>query len=559
MGHPDEINALEAQPAYMDNSGDFKEAEQDEPVELKRELKARHISMIAIGGAIGTGLVVGTGSALTAGPGSLLIAYCFMGFVVWTVMCGLGEMAAWLPLSSGFTGYAGRFCDPALGFTLGWCYYLKYIILPPTQLTAAALVITYWPKTSAENVNPGVWIAIFMVAIIVINYFGVKIFGELEFWLSSFKVIVILGIILCSFIFALGGGPDHDRRGFRYWNEPGAFAAKYTDGALGQFLAFWSTMVQATFAFLGTELIGVTVGEAQNPRKTIPKAIKLTFWRIIVFYILSVLFLGMLVPYNSPDLIFATKAKSSAAASPFVVAMKQVAALPHIINGCILVFVFSAANSDLYIATRTLYGLAREKKAPQIFARTNRAGVPIYSLALSASFCLLAFMSVSSTSKDVFGYFTDMVSIFGLLTWVSLLITHIFFVRARRAQGVDEATLAYKAPLGIIGSYIALFFCVLVVFTRSFAVFIHKPETYGNFDYKTFITSYIGIPLYVVAFAGWKIWNRTEFIKPHNADIWTGKAEIDREEAEYVAMMAIENQNLAGWKKIYTKGLAWLF
>lgn len=159
----------------------------------------------------------------------------------------------------------------------------------------------------------------------------------------------------------------------------------------------------------------MTVGEAQNPRKTIPKAIKLTFWRIIVFYILSVLFLGMLVPYDSPDLVFATKAKSSAAASPFVVAMKQVAALPHIINGCILVFVFSAANSDLYIATRTLYGLAREKKAPKIFARTNRAGVPVYALALSASFCLLAFMSVSSGSKDVFGYFTDMVSIFGCM------------------------------------------------------------------------------------------------------------------------------------------------
>ena len=119
MGHPDEINALEAQSKY-DTSCDFKEEVQDEPVQLHRELKARHISMIAIGGAIGTGLIVGTGSALTAGPGSLLIAYCFMGLVVWTVMCGLGEMAAWLPLGSGFTGYAGRFCDPALGFTLGW-------------------------------------------------------------------------------------------------------------------------------------------------------------------------------------------------------------------------------------------------------------------------------------------------------------------------------------------------------------------------------------------------------------------------------------------------------
>lgn len=140
-------------------------------------------------------------------------------------------------------------------------YYLKYIILPPTQLTAAALVITYWPRVSADKVNPGVWITIFMVAIIIINYFGVKVFGELEFWLSAFKIIVILGIILCSFIFALGGGPDHDRRGFRYWKSPGAFNHKYVEGDLGKFLAFWSTMVQATFAFLGKEISRKASGE----------------------------------------------------------------------------------------------------------------------------------------------------------------------------------------------------------------------------------------------------------------------------------------------------------
>lgn len=157
----------------------------------------------------------------------------------------------------------------------------------------------------------------------------------------------------------------------------------------------------------------MTVGEAQNPRRTIPKAIKLTFWRIIVFYVLSVLFVGMLVPYNSDSLAFANQASSSAAASPFVAAMKQVPGLPHILNACILVFVFSAANSDLYIATRTLYGLARERKAPQIFAYTNNNGIPIYSLGLSSLFCLLAFTSVSEGSKDVFGYFTDVVSIVG--------------------------------------------------------------------------------------------------------------------------------------------------
>ncbi|KAL2801834.1 amino acid permease/ SLC12A domain-containing protein [Aspergillus granulosus] len=557
MAAHDEVNAIEAQSAQYNFQGDVKGASKDETVELHRELKARHISMIAIGGAIGTGLIIGTGKALTY-PGSLLIAYTFMGLIVWTVMCGLGEMAAWLPLSSGFTGYAGRFCDPALGFTLGWCYYIKYIILPPTQLTAAALVISYWPRTSAENVNPGVWIAVFMVMIIVINYFGVRIFGEMEFWLSAFKVAVMIGIILCSLVLALGGGPDHDRKGFRYWKDPGAFAPKYAEGSLGRFLAFWSTMVSATFAYLGTELIGVTVGEAQNPRKTIPKAIKLTFWRIIVFYVLSVLLVGMLVPYNSEELAFATKASSSAAASPFVAAMKQVPALPHILNACILVFVFSAANSDLYIATRTLYGLARERKAPQIFAKTNNSGIPIYSLGFSSLFCCLAFTSVSEGSKDVFGYFTDVVSIVGLLTWISLLISHICFIRARKAQGVPDESIPYKAPLGMFGSYVALFFCVVIAFTRSFNVFIHDSE-YGKFDYKTFITAYLGIPVYVTAFFVWKWIKKTELVKPHNADIWTGKAEIDREEAEFVARKQVEDLNASGWSKFYNRFLSWLF
>ena len=183
----------------------------DPATRLHRGLKARQVTMIAIGGAIGTGLIIGTGSALAkAGPGSILISYSIVGFIVYLVMCALGEMAAWLPLESGFTGYAARFCDPALGFAVGYTYWFKYIIVTPNQLTAAALVIQYW--VPREQVNPGVFIAVFLVAIIAINYLGIKIFGELEFWLSSIKVLTICALIILSLILALGGGPDHDRK-----------------------------------------------------------------------------------------------------------------------------------------------------------------------------------------------------------------------------------------------------------------------------------------------------------------------------------------------------------
>ena len=184
-------------------------------------------------------------------------------------------------------------------------------------------------------------------------------------------------------------------------------------------------MVTAVFAFLGTELVGVTVGEAQNPRKTIPRAIKLTFYRILVFYVCSILLVGMLVPFNSKELAFANKASTSAAASPFVVAitLSGIPVLPGFLNACFLLFVVSAANSDLYIATRTIYGLAREKKAPAFLAKTNKSGVPVYALAASGIFCLLAYLNVSDDSKVVFTYFVNLVSMFGLLTWISILVS----------------------------------------------------------------------------------------------------------------------------------------
>ena len=357
-------------------------------------------------------------------------------------------------------------------------------------MTAAALVIQYW--LPPEQVNPGVFIAVFLVSIIVINYLGIRFFGEIEFWLSSIKVLVLIGLIILSIIIAAGGGPAGEATGFEYYHDPGAFAEYISDGALGRFLGFWSSFVNAVFAYLGTELVGITVGEAENPRRNIPRAIKLTFWRILVFYIFLVFLLGMIVPYDSKLLAFATDASTSAAASPFVVAIKiaGIKVLPSFLNGCILIFVYSASNSDLYIASRTLHGLALKKHAPSFFAITDKRGVPLYSLGLCALIACIAFLNVAEDSADVFGYFVNLVSILGLLTWISILVSHIYFVKARRAQGVAEDSLRFKSPFGLWGSYIALAFCCLVALTKNFYVFTHGD--YGDFDYKNFIVSDIG-------------------------------------------------------------------
>lgn len=178
----------------------------------------------------------------------------------------------------------------------------------------------------------------FIVSIFCINYFGgIRFFGEFEFWFWCFKVIVIVGIILLSIVLASGGGPSGEATGFKYWKNPGAFAEVHTKRSLGTFLGFWSVTINATFAYLGTELVGTTAAEAHNPRKSIPKAIRLTFFRIIIFYCLSVFLVGLLVPYNSEDLAFAASQQPGANASPFFVAAKMagIKVLPHIINSCI--------------------------------------------------------------------------------------------------------------------------------------------------------------------------------------------------------------------------------
>lgn len=430
-------------------------------------------------------------------------------------------------------------------------YWIKYSISTPNQLTAIALTLQYW--VPAEKLNPGVFIAIFLVVIILVNYFGIKFFGELEFWLSSVKVLTLAGVILLCLVLVCGGGPDHDAKGFRYWHNPGAFKEFDASGALGRFLGVWNTMGTAAFAYLSTEFIGVTVGEAQNPRETIPRAARLIFYRIVFFYVLSVFFLGMLVPYNSPKLAFSTQQSTSASASPFVVAIELagIEVLPGILNACILIFVFSAAISDLYISSRTLYGLAQNGKAPRILAITDSRGVPVLALSVSAIISLLAFMNVSSDSRTVFSYFVNCITVFGLIVWVCILLSHIKFVKARQAQNIPVEHIHYRAPLGIWGSWFGLLFCVLVALTKNFKVFIHTSTS--NFDYENFVVGYIAFPVFLLAFIGYKVVYRTKGVSALEVDLHSGLLEVALHEKEWAES---HGKNPANFYKRY---ISWLF
>ncbi|CAI5758824.1 unnamed protein product [Candida verbasci] len=530
---------------------------------LRQALDARHLSMIALGGA--TGLLIGTGSALrTAGAGSILITYALIGFVVYTVLTAIGEVATHVPMN-GFANYCRRYVDPALGFAAGYNYLIKYLILPPNQLTAGALTIQYWiPR---DQVNPGVWITVLLVIITFVNLFGVKLFGEVEFWLSGVKVVTCLGVILVLWVIALGGGPTGDRIGFRYWRNPGAFM-EYADsskdllieGAKGRFVAFVAVLVTAVFAYTGSELVAITFCEARNPRRAIPKAIKLTLYRIIVFYVLAILFVGMCVSPRDPSLLGASG--TNAGASPFVIAIKnaQIGGLDHVINAAILLFVLSASNSDMYVCSRTIYSLAVDGYAPKFFTKTNKLGVPYYGVALSFLFCLLAYMNVSSGSAQVFQYFVNVVSLTGLLAWTCVLIFHLRFMKALKAQGFDRKKAVYKSPLQPYASWFSLSVCILIILIKNFTAFLGD-----EFSYETFITGYIVLPVFLIIYFGYKIIYKTKIIKPEDVDLYTFKDVIDAEfekyeaeDAELKAVREAEGIKYDG-KWFYDKFLGWIF
>lgn len=243
--------------------------------------------------------------------------------------------------------------------------------------------------------------------------FAVQWYGESEFWLALGKILLSTGLIIFTFIVMLGGNPLGDRFGFRYWNNPGSFAELYKDGDLGRFLGFLACLIQASFTIAGPDYVSMAAGETINPRGVLPRAYNGIFYRLTAFFVLGTLCVGILVPYNDKGLIDAYKNDlPGAAASPYVVAMDRlrIPVLPHIVNAMVLCAAFSAGNSYVYCASRSLYGLALDRQAPRFLTKCTKAGVPIYCVGVVFLFALLAFLQVSSSSSVVLEWFVNLVS-----------------------------------------------------------------------------------------------------------------------------------------------------
>lgn len=369
--------------------------------------------------------------------------------------------------------------------------------------------------------------------ITAINFVHQGLPGRLEFYISSFKLLVMSALMILSLVIALGGGPDHDRRGFRYWQSPhdafGTFNAnaRVNEKPLDKFFVVCNTMSSAAFAFVGSERSGILI-RAPNVRKAISRAIKHTFYRVLVSHLLAITLLGMIIPSYSEHLIFHSPAVKPAAASPFVAAiyLSGIKVVPHILNACILLFVLSIGNFDLFLATKAMCDLALKHRAPTILARTNSRGVPVYSLLVCTLISTLAYINVSRNSTVVFGYFVNLVTMLGLLTWVSVLITHISFVRARKAQGVLDTSLVFRARFGLFGTAFALVLCIFITATMTLSSF-HFEDGELRFDPLAIVSSYIAVPVYLLLIFGYKFAVRSKGIDPMEADLWTDKLDIN--------------------------------
>ncbi|CAI4219787.1 unnamed protein product [Parascedosporium putredinis] len=408
---------------------------------LERALSSRHLQFIAIGGTIGTGLFLGLGNALaTAGPVSLVIAFIFIGTVVYSVMVSLGEMAAYMPVAGSFTVYANRLLDPALGFSLGWMYWFSWNITFALELTAAGLIIQYW----LDTLSIAVWIMVFWVVFTGLNFMPVRWFGEIEMWFSSIKVVTVMGFIIFAICVNAGVG-DEGYIGFKYWQHPGPFAEYMVEGATGKFVGFWAVLVTAAFTFQGAELVGVGAGETKNPGKSIPSAIRWTFWGIFVLFVATVFFVSINLPFDLPEL---TSDKSDASASPLVIIAQRagVPVLAHILNAVLLTAVLSAANSNVYSCSRILVALAEEGLAPKFVSRTNRYGTPYIAVALCSILGLLGLLNLSQNGTQVFNWLLNISSTSALITWAGINGCHIRFLSILKAQSIDRVTLPWRAP-----------------------------------------------------------------------------------------------------------------
>ena len=478
--------------------------------DLHRSIESRQLSMIAIGGAIGTGLFFVSGSAIShAGPGGALLAYTIMGLAVFCMMQSLGEMATQLPIRGSFECYAERFVDSSFAFAVGWNYWFGWAITLAAELVAGTLIVKFWFPES----NSALWAAGFLALLLALNLLSVRAYAEAEYWFSSIKVATVIIFLLVGGLMIAGiiGG---DRAGFANWtlSDPVTGAHAPIVGGWGSVLA---QFLVAGFAFQGTEGVGLAAAETADPARNVPRAIRSVFWRILLFYVGSIFVVGTLIPFTDPNLLHGDE--GHVALSPYTIVFQHVPIIGYyaasIMNAVILTAVLSCGNSSMYVASRMLHAMAHSSKAPRVCARLNRRGVPAIALTATALVSLLTFFSSMVGDQKIYQMFYNASSLNGFLIWFGIAVCHVRFRHALAAQGRRVEDLKFRAKFYPWGTWLALITFVIVILGANYSVFQSSP-----FSWFDFVTDYIMLPIYIALYLVHKVRNKTRLVPLKQCD-----------------------------------------
>ncbi|QRG69721.1 amino acid permease [Brevibacillus choshinensis] len=441
----------------------------DQQNELKRSMNSRHLFMISLGGVIGTGLFLGSGYTISqAGPIGTILSFLVGGFIMYLTMLCLGELTVAMPVSGSFQTYMTRFVSPSLGFGVGWLYWLGWAVTVALELTSSGLLMQRWFPDSPV----WMWCAIFGAALFLLNALSARAFGETEFWFSSIKVSAIILFII------LGGAAMFGLIDLKN-GQPAPMFSNFSSaswlphGITGLLM----TMITVNFSFQGTELIGIAAGESKEPEKTIPKSIRNTVWRTLVFFVLAIFILAGMIPFEQAGVV----------ESPFVVVFDSIG-IPYaadIMNFVVLTALLSVANSGLYAATRMLFALSKEGMASEKLASVNKKGIPMNALLITFAVALLSLLSGFFAEDTVFMVLLSIAGLGAQVGWISISASQLAFRRHYLKNGGKLEDLKFRTPLYPIVPVLSLILNLTVLVSLAF-------------DPEQRIALYCGVPFMII-------------------------------------------------------------
>ncbi|MDM1246774.1 MULTISPECIES: amino acid permease [unclassified Acinetobacter] len=446
------------QPSHTQNDNQT----QDDSAQLKRAMSTRHLVMISLGGAIGTGLFLGSGEVIAqAGPIGAIISYILGGIIAYMVMLCLGELAVHMPESGSFGSYAQKYIGPATGYTVTWLYWLTWSATLGTEFTAAALLMQEW----FPQVSMWLWTLIFAAIVLILNMSSTRWFAESEFWLSLIKVVTVVAFILLGLL-AIFGVIHYDG----YSTAPLFSNLTAGDWFPQGLFPIFTTMLIVNFAFSGTELIGVAAGETKDPAKNVPKAINTALWRLLIFFVGTIIVISALLPHELAGLN-----AEGVSSSPFVTVFTHIG-IPYaedIIRFVIITALLSAANSGLFAASRMMWSLSAKKQLPAIFSKLNARGIPYIAVLVTMLGAMPGLLSEQFAPEKIFKNLLGIAAFTMVIVWMSICWSQFNFRRTWYKAGHRKSDLAFSVPFFPIIPILGFIFCLITGISMVFDPEMH--------------------------------------------------------------------------------------